>query len=105
MRTMRTTRLLFTCMCCLIAAPAVWGQTPNTSAKPGVLGYLDPHTGAFRPIPQMAAEDIELPPPTTFGGTISVTLTITLKTTGLTMIGAENGGMTTVSSLPPACLL
>jgi len=83
---MRIPPLLAICICCLIAAPAAWGQTPNTSAKPGVLGYLDPHTGAFRPIPQMAAEDAELPPTTTFGGTISVTITITLKTTGLTNI-------------------
>ena len=83
---MRIPPLLAICICCLIAAPAAWGQTPNTSAKPGVLGYLDPHTGAFRPIPQMAAEDAELPPTTTFGGTISVTITITLKTTGLTII-------------------
>ena len=83
---MRIPPLLIICICCLIAAPAVWGQTPNTSAKPGILGYLDPQTGAFRPIPQMAAEDAELPPTTTFGGTISVTITITLKTTGLTNI-------------------
>ena len=83
---MRITTLLVVCMCCLVAAPAVWGQAPNTSAKPGILGYLDPQTGAFRPIPQMAAEDVELPAVTTFTGTISVTLTITLKTTGLTNI-------------------
>jgi hypothetical protein len=42
-------------MCCLIVAPAVWGQTANSSAKPGILGYLDPNTGAFRPVP--AAEE------------------------------------------------
>ena len=84
---MRITTLFVVCMCCLIAAPAVWGQAPpNTSAKPGILGYLDPQTGAFRPIPQMAAEDAELPPVTTIAGTISVTLTITLKTTSLTNV-------------------
>ena len=77
---------LFVCMCCLVAAPAVLGQAPNTSAKPGILGYLDPQTGAFRPITQMATEDAELPPVTTIAGTISVTLTITLKTTGLTNV-------------------
>ena len=73
-------------MCCLVAAPAVWGQAPNTSAKPGILGYLDPHTGAFRPIPQMAAEDVESPAVMTFTGTISLTITITIKTTGITNV-------------------
>jgi hypothetical protein len=34
----------------------------------------------------MAAEDVESPAVTTFGGTITVMLTITLKTTGLTNI-------------------
>lgn len=83
---MRNTTLLVICMCCLIAAPAVWGQTPNTSAKPGILGYLDPQTGAFRPVPQAAAEDAVLPPLATLTGTISVTLTITIKSTGITVI-------------------
>ena len=83
---MRITTLFVVCLCCLVAAPAVWGQAPNTSAKPGILGYLDPQTGAFRPIPQVAAEDVELPAVTTLTGTITVTLTITLKTTGLTNV-------------------
>jgi hypothetical protein len=48
---MRITKLLLICMCCLIVSPAVWGQTANSSAKPGILGYLDPNTGAFRPVP------------------------------------------------------
>jgi flagellar hook assembly protein FlgD len=68
-------------MCCLIAASAVWGQATNMSAKPGVLGYLDPRTGLFRPIPQIAGEDQESPALTTVGGTITLTITITLKTT------------------------
>jgi hypothetical protein len=83
---MRITTLLVICMFCLIAAPAVWGQAPDTSAKPGILGYLDPHTGAFRPVPPPTSEDIEAAAVTTVGGTISVTITITLKTTGLTNI-------------------
>jgi len=50
------------------------------------LGYLDPHTGVFRPILPAAEQDAELPAATTFTGTITVTLTITLKTSGLTNI-------------------
>jgi hypothetical protein len=83
---MRITKLLLICMCCVMVAPAVWAQTANSQAKPGILGYLDPHTGAFRPVPSAAEEDSALAAPTTFTGTVTVTLTITLKTTGLTNI-------------------
>lgn len=82
---MRITMLWLICMCCLIAAPAVWGQAGNSPAKLGIPGYLDPHTGAFRPFPTIE-DDAELPAATVFTGTISVTLTITLKTTSLTNI-------------------
>jgi len=79
------TRILFLLICtnCLIAAPAVWGQAANTPAKPGILGYLDPHTGAFRPVPASANDDTDLPAATTFTGTITVTITITVKSTSV----------------------
>jgi len=83
---MRITKLLLICLCCVMVAPAVWGQTANSQAKPGILGYLDPHTGAFRPVPAVAEESAEAPAATTFTGTVTVTLTITLKTTSLTNI-------------------
>ena len=81
---MRMMQLLLICMCCLMAAPAVWSQATNTPAKPGILGYLDPQTGAFRPVPPATEADAELPAATTFTGTVTVTLTITVKTTALT---------------------
>jgi len=83
---MRITKLLLICVCCVMVAPAVWGQTANGPAKPGILGFLDPHTGAFRPVPSAAEEGPDAAALTTFGGTITVTLTITLKTTSLTNI-------------------
>jgi hypothetical protein len=83
---MRITKLLLICMCCIMVTPLVWGQTENGPAKPGILGYLDPHTGAFRPVPSGAEEGPDAFALTTFTGTITVTLTITLKTTGLTNI-------------------
>lgn len=83
---MKPYKLLLICMCCVMVVPAVWGQTANGPAKPGILGYLDPHTGAFRPVPSAAEEGPDPAALTTFGGTITVTLTITLKTTGLTNI-------------------
>jgi hypothetical protein len=83
---MRITKLLLICMCCVMVAPTVWAQTATSQAKPGILGYLDPHTGAFRPVPAAAEEDSALPAATTVTGTVTVTLTITLKTTGLTNV-------------------
>lgn len=83
---MRITKLLLICVCCAAVAPALWGQTANSQSRPGILGYLDPRTGAFRPLPLAADEDSELPATTTFTGTVTVTITITLKTTALTNI-------------------
>ena len=83
---MRITKVLLICICCVMVAPAVWAQTANSQARPGILGYLDPHTGAFRPVPAVAEEIAEAPAVVTFTGTVTVTLTITLKTTGLTNI-------------------
>ena len=83
---MRITPLLTICLCYLIAATAVWGQAPSTSTNPGVLGYLDPRTGAFRPIPQLAAEDADIAAASTFGGTITLTITVTLKTPAITAV-------------------
>lgn len=88
---MRITKLLLICLCCVMMAPAVWSQTASDAAKPGILGYLDPRTGAFRPIPGVAEEDSDLATTTTFTGTITVTLTITLKTAGLTKITCSEG--------------
>jgi hypothetical protein len=83
---MTTRKALLICICCVLAAPAVWGQTPSRPSRPGILGYFDPQTGAFRPVPAPAEEDADAPAATTFTGTINVTLTITLKTAGLTNI-------------------
>jgi hypothetical protein len=83
---MRIAKLLLICMCCVMVAPTVWAQTPTTQAKPGILGYLDPHTGAFRPVPAAPEEATEAPAATTVTGTVTVTLTITLKTAGLSNV-------------------
>ena len=83
---MRITKLFLICMCGVMVAPAVWAQTTNSQAKPGILGFLDPHTGAFRPVPAVAEESLDAPAAATFTGTITLTITVTLKTTGLTNI-------------------
>jgi len=92
---MKFTKLLLICMCCLVATTAAWGQAANAKAKPGILGYLDPQTGAFRPLPQALPDDADLPPAATvFTGTINVTITVTLKTTTITTVTCEIGTST-----------
>jgi hypothetical protein len=81
---MRITKILSVCLFCLMGVSAVWGQTADAQSKLGILGYLDPKTGAFRPVPQASEDQIEPAAAVTFGGTITVTLTITVKSTGLT---------------------
>jgi hypothetical protein len=84
---MKISKLLLICICCLIAAPAVWGQAANSQAHHGILGYLDPQTGAFRPAAP-AAEDAaaEPPPVATFTGTLNLTITVTIKSVGITSV-------------------
>ena len=88
---MRITKLLLICLYCVLIVPALWGQAAaNNSAKlPGILGYLDPQTGAFRPVPATVDDSAEPPVLTTFTGTITVTLTITLKTAGITTVSCS----------------
>jgi hypothetical protein len=82
---MRITKQLLLCVCCLgIAVPTAWGQAANSQATTGILGYLDPHNGAFRPIASAVEDDASLPAATVVGGTVTVTITITVKTAGLT---------------------
>jgi hypothetical protein len=81
---MKITHVLLLCLCCIMIVPAVSAQAAKSPSRAGILGYLDPATGAFRPVPAVAADDT--PPATlaTFGGTITVTFTITVKSTNLT---------------------
>lgn len=97
---MKTTRLLLICMCFMLA-PAVWGQTANTQARSGILGFLDPHTGAFRPVPAAADGETDLAAATTFTGTVNITITITLKTTALTNVTCSESVSVTDGSTSP----
>lgn len=83
---MKRTKLLWIFICFAMVAPALFGQTAASHASPGILGYLDPHTGALLPVPQVLDASADIAPATTFTGTVTVTLTITLKTTALTNI-------------------
>jgi hypothetical protein len=99
---MRFAKLLLICTCCLIAAQVAWGQTAAVQAKPGILGYLDPQTGAFRPLPQAPADDEDSSRASTvFTGTVSVTITVTLKTTTITNVTCEITTFTTDLTASP----
>jgi len=88
---MRITKLWLICICCVMVGTAVWGQAANGPAKPGILGYLDPHTGAFRAVSPAVEEGPDAAAITTLGGTVDLTITITLKTRGLTNITCLEG--------------
>jgi hypothetical protein len=53
---MKLTKPVLVCTCCLIAALVAWSQATDNPARPGILGYLDPQTGAFRPAHPAAQE-------------------------------------------------
>lgn len=89
---MKFAKLLLICVCCLIATTAAWGQAANIQTKPGILGYFDPQTGAFRPLPQASADEEDASrAASVFTGTINVTITVTLKTTTITTVTCEIG--------------
>jgi len=82
-----TAKLLLVCLVCLtVAVPAVWGQATNHLGTTGIPGVLDPQTGAFRPMPLGAQQEIDASAAAVFGGTINLTITITLKTTAITTV-------------------
>ena len=84
---MRISKLLLVCVCCVIAVPAALGQTAKSQAHQGILGYLDPHTGAFRPVAPAVQDNAELAAPVApTTGTVTLTITVTLKTTGITKV-------------------
>jgi hypothetical protein len=82
---MKITKMFLVCICCLTVALIAWSQTTDNPAGPGILGYLDPQTGAFRPAhPSAQVMTASALPVST--GKIDLTLTITVKTAGLTNI-------------------
>ncbi len=84
---MRIAKSILVCVCLLGLAQPVWSQKGNEAAKPtpGILGYLDPKTGAFRPLVQNPVEDEEVEPalaPTTGTFVFNFTITIASKNLG-----------------------
>jgi hypothetical protein len=86
---MRIAKSILVCVCLLGLVQPVWSQKANEPAKPGILGYLDPNTGAFRPLVQNPVEDEEVEPalaPTTGTFVFNFTITIASKNLGVDTI-------------------
>ncbi len=77
--------ILLVCICFVGLAQPLLGQTATGSDMPGIPGFLDPRTGAFKPMPQ-AGPDMEdiLAASTTVSGKFVFNFTITVSSTGLT---------------------
>jgi hypothetical protein len=81
---MKTWKVVLMCVCLVGLAHPVWSQKANDAAKPdGILGYLDPKTGAFRPLVQRPVEEEEAPALAPTTGTLVFNFTISIKSTNL----------------------
>jgi len=100
---MKISKLWLICISCFLIVLAANGQSGSAQTRPdqtgsGILGYLNPHTRSFHPLPQATDSAIEPPALTTFTGTVKVTITITVKSTGITnlkcfaVVSAGDGG-------------
>ena len=83
---MKISKLWLICISCFLTALAVNGQSGSAQTASGIPGYLNPRTRSFRPLPQAADNAVEPPALTTFTGTIKLTITITVKSTGITNV-------------------
>lgn len=94
---MRIAKIVCVCACLLGFIQPGWSQKPDQSAAPGILGYLDPKTGAFRPLVQpstVSEQEIESTAPTT--GKFVFTFTITIASTNLSADAIVCGASATV---------
>ncbi len=76
---MRAVKILSICVCFIVFTQAMWGQKANEAARPGIPGYLDPRTGAFRPtVPTEESPDLSTATVATTGSFV-VNFTINVK--------------------------
>jgi len=87
---MKISKLLI-CISCFLTVLAANGQTGSVHTRSdqtqsGIPGYLNPRTRTFHPLAQAADSSSAPLALTTFTGTIKLTLTITVKSAGITKI-------------------
>jgi hypothetical protein len=82
---MKISRIALVLACFIGLSQSAWSQKPSEATSHGILGYLDPQTGAFRPLAQTPAtpesEDALAAAPAF--GSLVFNITITVKSTNL----------------------
>ena len=104
---MNLRKLVVVAAVCALSSPMAWAQDGNQEGGPGVLGYFDPATGAFRPVAQ--GEDFDLMTAAAVsGGNFLVTFNITVKSAiaattpihcsvSATVVDASPGGVNVIT--------
>jgi hypothetical protein len=82
---MKLSRIALACVCLFGLTQPTRGQDTEGSqktagpAQPGIPGYLDPRTGAFKPMAKVPLDESEIESVTATAGDFKVTFTITVK--------------------------
>jgi hypothetical protein len=76
---MKTVKLIFAIACVLGLAASCFAQDVQTKKTPGILGYLDPKTGAFRILPTPGTGPAESPTVSPTTGKLVFNLTIAVN--------------------------
>jgi hypothetical protein len=76
---MKTTKLFFAIVGVLGLVAGCFAQDAQTKKTPGILGYLDPKTGAFRILPTPGASPAESPMVTPTTGKLVFNITIAVN--------------------------
>ena len=104
---MNSTKRILVGLCLLVLSVTAWSQNPNRPPVAGIPGYLDPRTGAFRPMPPATDSEDAAPVVTPTTGKIVLNLTVTLLSTfpatetyscGLTATTVDSSGLSFIDS-------
>jgi hypothetical protein len=104
---LKSTKRILVGVCLFVLSISAWSQNLNRPPVPGIPGYLDPRTGAFRPMPVVTDSEDPTPFVTPTTGKIVLTLTVALVSTfptteafscGLTATASDTSGLTFIDS-------
>jgi hypothetical protein len=76
---MKMMRLFIAISCLLGLVASGFAQNVHSKTTPGILGFLDPKTGAFRVLPNPDADDSDASPPAATTGKFVFSFTITVS--------------------------
>ena len=104
---MNSTKRILVGLSMLVLSVTAWSQNSNRQTVPGIPGYLDPQTGAFRPMPVVTDSEESAAGVTPTTGKIVLTLTVNLVSTfptteafscGLTAAAVDSSGLSFIDS-------